>query len=104
MNSIDLKSVASSIAAECEEDYVGLWVVATEVIEAGVNESCVIDASIDVIRSVLEMNNMRIGQFNESKFVFWDSSLECSLARVESEWKRLGRLPSLGEIAWLVAQ
>ena len=99
MNSVDLKSVASSIAAECEEDYVGLWVVATELIEAGVSGSCVIEASIKVIRSVLEMGNMRIGQFNESKFVFWDSDLERSLARVESEWKLLGRLPSLGEIA-----
>ena len=104
MNSVDLESVVSSIAAECEEDYVGLWVVATEVIEAGVNESCVIEASINVIRSVLEMDNMKIGQFNESKFVFWDSSLEGSLAKVESEWKLLGRLPSLGEIAWLVAR
>ena len=104
MNSADLRSVAFSIAAECEEDYVGLWVVATEVIEAGVSESCVIEVSINVVRSVLEMGNIRIGQFNESKFVFWDSDFEGSLARVEAEWKLLGRLPSLGEIAWLVAE
>ena len=104
MNSVDIKSVVSSIAAECEEDYVGLWVIATEVIEAGVSESCVIEASISVIRSVLEMDNMRIGQFKNSKFIFWSSDLECSLARVKSEWKLLGRPPSLGEIAWLVAE
>ena len=104
MNSVNLKSVASSIAAEYEEDYVGLWVVATEVIKAGVSENCVIEASIGVIRSVLEIDNMRIGQFNNFKFVFWTSSLEASLARIESEWKLLGRLPNLGEIAWIVAE
>ena len=104
MSSVDLKSVASSIAAECEEDYVGLWVIATEVIKAGVSEDCAVEASISVIRSVLEMDNMRIGQFDNFKFIFWTIGLESSLAKVESEWKLLGRLPNLGEIAWIVAE
>jgi hypothetical protein len=104
MNKIDLTSVVADIARESEDDHVGLWVVVKQLIAAGVGENEIVEQTISVIKTVVELYNVGIGQFIGSNFIFWNESLESSLNRIRIEWYELGRQPDIGDIAWIVAR
>ena len=68
--------------------------------------------SLQVIREVLAQRLMEIGDavgvgshptyvYAQVEFQTWGLSCEAAMARVEREWKALGRNPNLGEICWL---
>jgi len=59
------------------------------------------DASIKIIRQVVQPRLMEIGDLRKGGFHKWDLPIQECLDRVEREWKALGRNPMLGEICWL---
>lgn len=69
------------------------------------------ELSLDLIREVLQQGFMRIGDLNLiekagfkngfCEFCEWGIPAKEALARVQREWKALGRGPALGEICWL---
>ncbi|MFH0888582.1 MAG: hypothetical protein V1871_05170 [Planctomycetota bacterium] len=69
------------------------------------------DLSLELIRNVVQQGLMEIGDavgighhptyvYERVDFRVWDLSFEAAMARVEREWKALGR-PNLGDICWL---
>lgn len=92
------------------EDFLDLgWItliVARAIKAKSYDESVVFRSTIDVIRELLEANFATAGdtvEDNEGIFDVrpWDLSPEDALARIEKEWRELGRPPKTGDIMWL---
>jgi biotin synthase-related radical SAM superfamily protein len=83
------------------------WIQAAEVVSIVKSNSEINDYeklrkdTLVIIREVVEMKLMILGDVDESGFHSWDISVEKSLEKVEKEWDKLGRLPMLGELCWL---
>jgi hypothetical protein len=57
--------------------------------------------SLGALREVLDAGVMRIGTVTDGGFLRWDGTIDEWIRRVERDWKRLGRLPEMGELFWL---
>ncbi|HYN65010.1 MAG TPA: hypothetical protein VES36_10450 [Candidatus Limnocylindrales bacterium] len=83
------------------------WVTAAEVawVAKSMGGSATDDGKRDIafklIRQVLEMGLMKAGDVTEGGFSAWELSPAESFARIEREWRSLGRIPEIGEVAWL---
>jgi len=99
----DLASIAQQVLAECHEDYVGLWSVVRRIRGAGVgNDSRVIETTLLLLTKLLSEQKIKTGQFSDQKFHEWIMRPQEIIAKIEHEWKNLGRDPDIGEIAWFV--
>ncbi len=59
------------------------------------------ELSLESIQRVVRQGLMYLGDLTREGFRKWAGPTEECLARVEREWKALGRGPTLGEICWL---
>ncbi len=98
---IDLRTVAVEFRSECSEDYVGLWQIAKAL---GTEPDFLkrMDALVEVVHTILEEEDIAIGQFVDGDFTEWPGDRHQSAERVRLELRRLGRDPDIGEVAWLV--
>ncbi len=60
-----------------------------------------LQASLEVVSQLLVAGLMKAGDVGEFGFVAWPEMVPAALARIEREWRALGREPSLGDICWL---
>lgn len=104
-----LQDVASEVVEESRSDTVGLWSVVWEVKQRlpSLSPNEVMTAVLQVIEAALEDAGLVAGEFVPTdeetvEFVPWGLSQEETLARVEREWRRLGREPALGDVVWFV--
>lgn len=57
--------------------------------------------ALALIRTLLEQGMMVAGDLSEEGFREWGLSPDAAFARIEREWRALGRSPALHEIGWL---
>lgn len=103
----DRSEILDDIADEALNDHVGLWTIpwSIERLAPGTDATAVKLLTLAILRELLEEGRVRLGRFHSGGKVFeeWELSVEQSVARVDQEWSELGRVPNIGEIAWMVA-
>jgi hypothetical protein len=106
MTTLDLSAISKQFFDECNEDYVGLWSLVWHIRRAGMmDDSAVIQAALSVLLPLLLGGQIIAGQFEDkTKFQEWNLRPPEVIRKIESEWRMLGRDPSLGEIAWFTAR
>jgi hypothetical protein len=91
----------SSRAVGGYDDFVDLSQLTRIVqIEMKLSGERLIQASLVVIRQILNSGWMTVGDLFESGFVPWTLTIPEALDRIEREWRALGREPNLWEICW----
>lgn len=86
------------------DDWIGLWTVVREVKERrpGLSPEELRGIVVNLVRELVEKNCVQIGRPDaEGKFEPWDESAGDAAARIDREWRALGRDPDIGEICWL---
>lgn len=85
----------------CREDYVGLWEL-VNIVEREFPRADLVTFTMGFLRNLLSEGLIRAGEPTRDgkDFVAWGSNLEETLSRIEFEWRRLRRKPTLGEIVW----
>jgi hypothetical protein len=101
----DQRRVIQDALNESQEDYVGLWSlvwnVRHEFADANVQE--IKELVLSTLQLLLSAYGLLIGDFKQDKFFPWDCTPSEAITRVDTEWRKLGRDPDIGEIAWLVS-
>ncbi len=97
-----LERIAHETITETREDYVGLWSVLWQVRHAFPNYSPeqAREATMLVLRSILQGSEIIVGSFQGQRFVPWFGSSRDWLDRIAREWDALGKDPNIGDIAW----
>jgi hypothetical protein len=97
-------ALLSELLAECQEDYVGLWVIVSDLEDEA--PSCRPEERremvLDIARRLLEAG-MVAGQFSGEAFEVWPLAPDQAIERIRDAWDKLGRNPTLGEICWFTA-
>lgn len=97
------RAVVYEILARGEDD----WVMAAEVawiaksVGGAQTDREVREVSLDALQEVLDTGVMRIGTVTDGGFLRWDGTVDEWVRRVKEDWKRLDRLPEMGELFWL---
>jgi len=96
--------VLREIIAECHEDYVGLWLIARKVKDAGrADEPSTMSVVLTLVTALLAHEGITAGQFKDFQFEVWKETPNVIVERIKREWVELGRTPSLGDIVWFAA-
>jgi hypothetical protein len=95
-------AVAEKVSRELDEDYVGLWVLPWHIRHDWP------EASDDKVRSLarsilraLTSRDVVLGDLDGDTVDFLPWSVDDSVDAAMEMWERLGRDPTIGEIAWL---
>ncbi len=91
------------ILEELTDDYLGVWEVARLARdELGTeDEALVREGAMSVIETMLMHGLIRPGLAkSDGRFEGWELDPGRAVLRIREEWERLGRTPTLGEIAW----
>jgi len=91
-------------------DDMGIWVVVWEVTEAHTSNDpseLIRQKSIQVIKEMMENGwiviGMPVNKDGQVIFQLFSMSVDEAIAFIESEWDKLGKLPSLGDVCWFRA-
>lgn len=95
-----LDSAYEDIVAECNDDYVGLWVVIRAVRRVIGDKADATEPTLVLIKRLINSEEIVAGQFNSQEWQEWKMSTKEIVERVEREWKALGHEPNIGEIVW----
>jgi hypothetical protein len=95
------EKIAADVFAEAGEDYVGLWQLFRSLPETGKPTQDAVAEVIAILRQLLTMPGVRVGQFEGTTFVPWTGGNAEVLTRLENQLRSLGRYPDIGEVAWL---
>lgn len=100
----NLDPLCQEILGLCKEDFIGLWLVAA-VVEDSRPQGNVLLATISALRKLLDPGLIRAGFPTQDGqgFQAWECGPKEAISRIEFEWRRLGRMPIIGEVAWFVA-
>lgn len=98
----DLKGIVADLRSECSDDYVGVWQIFRALADARVPASELQAATVEVVSQLLLDPLVAIGQFHENVFIPWADALNDKIRRLHAELQALGRVPDIGEVAWLV--
>lgn len=97
-------SILKDKLMECREDYVGLWSIAWRVKRCGgIHPDRIFQETMGVVKGLLEQEDIVAGQFQNNLFEVWSFPHDQILARIEAEWRALGREPNLGDIVWFTS-
>lgn len=95
-------SVAILVDRELADDYVGLWTIPwhvrryrPETTDEDVREIA------EAVLGALVTAGTAIGDLDETTGIFEPWDVNGAVAKVMSAWRRLGRDPNIGEVAWL---
>jgi hypothetical protein len=111
----DLTTVAQNFLIECREDYVGLWSLVKSIQHAsGTNDSNILKTTLELVGPLLSEGAIIAGQFardsdvhatplNGYEFHQWKMPTRELVSKIEAEWRKLGRDPSIGEIVWFTS-
>lgn len=104
MNAI--QEITRQFLIEAQQDYGGLWSLVWE-LRNGCKELDPNETRGLVIRIIAELLHeklIRAGIPNSSgQFEEWSGSAEEIVARIQSEWDKLGHDPGIGDIVWFVS-
>jgi hypothetical protein len=85
------------------DDWVDLCGVTSAVQEKlGVSGEALLQTTLAVVNEILTTGLMTVGVLSSdmTSFIPWQSAVPEALARIEREWRALGRDPNLWEICW----
>jgi hypothetical protein len=85
------------------DDYVYLAEVSSQVQRSsGVTGEDLLRETLSIVEEILRTKLMIVGDLTPdmSRLVPWQLSVPEALARIEREWRALGRAPNLWEICW----
>jgi hypothetical protein len=111
----DLTTVAQEFLTECREDYVGLWSLVKRIRHAGAaDDSNILKTTLDLVLPFLSEGAIIAGQFARDgevhatpfegyEFHQWKMPTHEVIAKIDAEWKELGREPNIGEIVWFTS-
>jgi hypothetical protein len=105
MNHIDI--VPRDFLAECQDDYVGLWSVLKRLRRAMPPQSFLEErnTTLGLLKQLLEDGKIMVGDLSEAKgFQEWSLSPTEAIGRIADEWSKLGRDPTIGDIAWFTSR
>jgi hypothetical protein len=91
------------ILDECREDYVGLWSIVREVQDIPIERSKIVETTLALLRGLLVEGKIVAGTFHGERFQKWEMPVNSIIARIDLEWRKLGRDPNIGEIVWFTA-
>ncbi|MBM7117712.1 hypothetical protein [Archangium primigenium] len=83
----------------------GLWWLAADIREwrLGATEDEVRQETLSALRPLLASGTLRaVHLLPGGAFAPWAGTAEEQLARMDAEWRGLGRRPDLGDIVWLI--
>jgi hypothetical protein len=102
-----VEDVLNHLIDECHQDHVGLWEVVNAVhFDLGKKDAAETQAlTLELVRSLLDKHGIQVGlpAPDGRDFVAWDLPAAEAVHRIEKEWSRLGREPSIGEVAWFTS-
>jgi len=96
------ESVMKDLIDECHDDYVGLSKIIS-VIRQSFDQKDVVETTLTVISRLLQQDIVA-GQFYDNKFPEWQMSNDQTMEKIKSDWARLGREPTPGDVVWLTAK
>lgn len=87
---------------ELAEDWDGPWLLSREVkrILGTEDPVAVREATLRLVRDMLEGELVRPGALSESGFEPWEERGTAALRRIEAAWSETNRLPRAGEMVW----
>ena len=88
-----------------QEDDLGFWWLADDVRELlpGAQEEEIRRETLAALRSLMKAGVLfAADQLDNGEFEIWDGSVDEQLARIDAEWAKLPRQPTLGDVAWIV--
>jgi hypothetical protein len=91
------------ILRELTDDYLGMWDVAQLARDELETEDDTIffESTMSVIETMLGQGLIRPGLArSDGRFEAWELAPGRAALRIREEWELLGRIPTLGEIAW----
>jgi len=104
---IDLEAMRQRWVAEGSGSDLGLWWLADDVREAlgpGAAEEEVRIVTLRALRPLLESGKLRaVDMLERGKFEGWPGDVEQQLGRIESEWRKVGRL-DIGDVVWFIGR
>jgi|GEM_PF-4969818 len=107
MSEIDYSEIRNRWVTEGAESDIGLWWLADDLREAlgaGATEQAVRTATLEVLRPLLEKNQLRTVTLQEGgTFEVWPGTVDEILARIESGWEEVGS-PDIGDVAWFIGE
>jgi hypothetical protein len=107
-----LQAIKEHLLAECWDDEVGLWYIVDHVYDdLGVEDSAEVRRmTMQLVRELLETGKIIAGWYAPRdsglppwRIVGWPGSIDDILARIEVEWDKLGRDPTVAEVVILQA-
>ncbi|MBV8528824.1 MAG: hypothetical protein JOZ75_10945 [Candidatus Dormibacteraeota bacterium] len=96
-------AVREAIASDVAQDWVGLWVFPWwfKRVSPGASEAEMRDATLDLVREMLDAREVLVGDLRGAQdFEPWQLDTDAVIERLDREWRTLGRLPEIGEVAW----
>jgi hypothetical protein len=99
----DRAELEREILEEMKDDYLGLWEIARLVrTELGFeDESAASETTLQIIKDMLMQGLIRPGvATDDGGFEPWSTSPGRSAMMIYDGWERLGRPPTVGDIAW----
>jgi hypothetical protein len=102
------ESQLRELISEAKEDEVGLWLIVAKVRdEFGVNDHELVKrTTLNFVQQLLDSGEIVAGFYKSdgSGVIPWNLDSFGVIKRIESEWKRLGRDPDIGEIVVLISK
>ena len=101
----DISTVVEDLVSESRVDHVGLWNPVIHIRGLGLaDDATIMRTTLDMLLPLLSTGQIQAGQFavDSDEFRIWEMQPRDVVARIEREWKALGRDPGLGDIVWFV--
>ena len=100
--------IIKELLLECYDDHVGLWAIIwvfreeLQVADLGERRRM----TMEIVRYMLGTGLVQAGfpTSDSTGFNPWDTSPTETIARIESEWDKLGHEPNIGDIVWFTAK
>jgi hypothetical protein len=101
----DISTVVRALVSESRVDHVGLWEPVIRMRGLGLaDDAPIMRMTLGMLLPLLSTGQIQAGQFavNSDEFQIWEMEPKDVIARIEREWKALGRDPGPGDIVWFV--
>jgi hypothetical protein len=103
-----LNRVQKDILTYCSDDDMGFWVVVRYVTEDKFGHIQMLPRReqkkvLREVRKLLDLGLIEIQQYNGTEFVKIEGSVSKLMGFIDREWKKLGVMPSGGDVCWFKA-
>lgn len=105
---VDLDKLRERWLIEGAESDLGLWWLADDLREAvgyDTDETEIRRLTLETLRPLLESKKLHAVTLLEGgEFEPWIGDVDSHIRRIESEWKKLGGSPRIGDVVWFIGE